>query len=336
MNLFLKYMIPSCSCFATPSASKIVDIDPEQHPIQQFDPSEIKNLIFNTKTSSIIGQGGFSTVYLANLANPRAAAFKVHEPSQRLYKMFRQELDVLLSIRPHPNIVRLLGYSDNCGGESGVLVFEHVPNGTLHESLHRRTKFMLSWSQRMSIAYRLATALNYLHEECELPIIHGDIKASNVLLDDDKSPKLCDFGFARMGFSATVERSANPMMGSPGYVDPCYLRTGLVSKKSDVYSFGVLILELISGMEAFCDEKSRMLTAVMRPRLKEMAAEEIVDARLGGEYDRDEAVIMARIAGRCIGENPSLRPAMGEILELMRKDVPSAAFCRTPSGVKNT
>lgn len=213
-------------------------------------------------------------------------------------------------------------------------MLEHVPNGTLHNALHSNIKSVLSWPQRMSIAFRLAIALNYLHEECDLPIVHGDIKSSNVLLDDGMSPKLCDFGFARLGFSATVTRSANPMMGSPGYVDPCYLRTGLMSKKSDVYSFGVLILELISGMEAFSEEKSRMLTTVMRPRLKEMAVEEIVDARLGGEYDRDEAVIMARIAARCIGENLSLRPAMGEVLELMRKDIPSAAFGRT-SGKKN-
>ncbi|ONK72707.1 uncharacterized protein A4U43_C04F22290 [Asparagus officinalis] len=340
MNLFLRNMIPSCSCFSAPSASKVASIDPEfeqDAAIQRFDSSGIQTLISNPKTlrRHQAGTGSQTPSASRNLDQPSARSpfNKSSSRCQRLYEMFHQELRVLRSIKPHPNIVRLIGYGDDRGGQLGTLVLEHVPNGTLHDALHGNVKSVLSWPQRVSIAYRLATALNYLHEECDLPVVHGDIKSSNVLLDDGMSPKLCDFGFARLGFSATVTRSAIPMMGSPGYVDPCYLRTGLVSKKSDVYSFGVLTLELISGMEAFSEEKSRMLTVVMRPRLKEMAVEEIVDARLGGEYNRDEVVIMARIAGRCIGENPSLRPAMGELLTLMRKDIPSAAFGRV-SGKK--
>ena len=349
---FFRCLIPSCCHFTGavddhgPSGSQVADFSPEpqkeeiencEDSIQLFNPSETNSIITDSTNSRVIGEGGFSTVYLAKLPGSasRMAAFKVHDQSsERLYRMFRQELDVLLRVN-HPNIVRLLGYSDD-GDQAGVLIFEHVPNGTLHDMVQGKT--VLSWAQRMSIACQLAMAVDFLHEGCDLQIIHGDIKASNVLLDQSLNPKLCDFGFARMGFSATVARSANPVMGSPGYVDPQYLRTGLVSKKSDVYSFGVLILELVSGMEAFDSEKSQMLTNVMRPRLQSRAVGEMVDHRLGGEYDEGEVATMVEIAARCIGENPSLRPSMGEVLRIMREEVPSAISavnCMSSSGKKN-
>lgn len=330
MKLFSKYMIPSC-CHAT---SVAVERDEEvsagdgRHSIKQFSSSEISALVTNPKCSTLIAEGGFSTVHLATLPGSRShqAAFKVHQTSQRLYCMFHQELDVLRHV-DHPNIVRLLGYSDD-GDQTGVLVLEHVPSGTLHDMLRGKV-LVLSWSQRVSIALQLATALEYLHEGCDLQIIHGDVKASNVLLDQDLNPKLCDFGFARMGFSATVTRSANRMMGSPGYADPHYLRTGLVSKKSDVYSFGVLILELITGMEAFSTERSERLATALRPWLEEIgrgatAAGAVADRRLEGVFDEDEVRIMAGIAAKCVGGNPNLRPSMTEVVRIMREEVTMA------------
>ncbi|KAI3922218.1 hypothetical protein MKX01_005907 [Papaver californicum] len=178
----------------------------------------------------------------------------------------------------------------------------------------------------MSIAFQLAQAIEYLHEECEPQIVHGDIKSSNILLDDQLNPKLCDFGFSKMGFSSTVIKSSmNPITGSPGYMDPLYLRTGIASKKNDVYSFGVIILELITGIEAFCSEKDQLLTSIAGPIIRDankVAA--MMDPRLSavaGDLVQEEAKIMATISGQCLRQQSSLRPSMSEILHTMRDKI---------------
>ncbi|XP_068634505.1 salt tolerance receptor-like cytoplasmic kinase 1 [Aristolochia californica] len=278
--------------------------------------------------SWVIGEGGYSTVYLASFSDSTLGALKLYRGSERLNQVFHQELQVLIQVS-HKNIVRLLGYCDE--REEGVLVFEYVSNGTLHEKLHSKappTTPPLPWSLRMSIAFQLAQAIEYLHENCSLQIVHCDIKASNILLDDQFSCKLCDFGSAKMGFSSTVLlSSAKSMMGSPGYADPHYLRTGIISKKTDVYSFGVLILELITGMEAFCEEKGQFLTSIIGSALHEPSkVVEMADARLGGDFDREEAMTMAWISGACLSQQPSLRPSMGEILRTMEEKITRIDF----------
>ncbi|XP_020590286.1 LOW QUALITY PROTEIN: probable receptor-like protein kinase At1g33260 [Phalaenopsis equestris] len=275
-------------------------------------------------TSDVIGKGGFSTVYFARLKDSTTASVKLHQSSERLHRAFRLELDILLRLH-HPHIVRLLGYCDE-QDDQGVLIFEFIPNGSLHEKLHSGS--VLPWARRTSIAYRLAQALDYLHEGCELQIVHGDIKASNVLLDGDLSPKLCDFGCACMGFSSAVRPPAS-MTGSPGYIDPNYIRTGMVSKKSDdVYSFGVvLLLVMITGAEAFDARTERVLAAEVGKVLRQADSgyvSQIADRRLAGEYDEGEVQVMAAISALCIGENPSLRPSMADVVRMMEDKVPSA------------
>ncbi|PKA54010.1 putative receptor-like protein kinase [Apostasia shenzhenica] len=285
-------------------------------------------------TSAVIGKGGFSTVFLARLPDHSFAAVKLHHSSQRLHRAFRSELAVLLRIH-HPYIVRLLGFCDE-QDDQGALVMEYVPSGSLHDKLHgagAAVAGVLPWARRTSIANRLAQALDYLHEGCELQIVHGDIKASNVLLDDSLNPKLCDFGCARMGFSGVVRQPA-PMTGSPGYVDPHYIRTGVISKKSDVYSFGVLLLELITGAEAFDAATDQLLTAGAAPVLREIGGgvgvDAIVDQRLNGEYDHAEAAALGSLAALCLGENPSVRPSMAEIVRIMWVKVPSSISAVDP------
>lgn len=210
-----------------------------------------------------------------------------------------------------------------------MLVLEFAANGNLHERLHGGGKAAgtMPWARRVSVALQVARALEYLHDQCEPQVVHGDVKASNVLLDASMAAKLCDFGSARMGFSAAVRprSSAHTMLGSPGYVDPHYIRSGVVTKKSDVYSFGVLLLELLTGMEAFCPEEGRLLTAVLAPRLRAGAgaptcdARGLVDERLGTAYDAAEAAAVAALAAACVGENPSLRPSMADVVRTLEQ-----------------
>ncbi|XP_066332211.1 salt tolerance receptor-like cytoplasmic kinase 1 [Miscanthus floridulus] len=304
-------------------------------------------------SSRVIGQGGFSTVYLACLSSSRLGAVKVQRSSERLHRAFRQELDVLLSLR-HPHIVRLLGYCDE--REEGVLVFEYAPNGDLHERLHGRggKAAPLPWARRMAVAFQVAMALEHLHESRDPAVIHGDIKASNVLLDASLDAKLCDFGFAHVGFSAALQPPPDnaaaapssrapasarpvPVMGSPGYVDPHFLRSGVATKKSDVYSFGVLLLELLTGREAMCADTGRRLAAAVGPTLSGEGGgkvDDMVDRRLGDEYDAHEAATVAALALRCVSEGPGMRPSMAAVVrELQEKTTAliSAAGCK-PAG----
>ncbi|CAL9125463.1 unnamed protein product [Musa acuminata var. zebrina] len=309
------------------------DADVRRHRWQ-----EVEALLGDRAAAAVIGEGGFSTVYLARLPDSTLAALKVYAGGggDLPRRAFRQELDVLLRLR-HPRIVRLLAYSDDReedDDEEGVLMLEYVPNGTLHEKLHGGGS-TLPWAARTRVAYEVAGAVEYLHDGggSSLPIVHGDLTTANVLLHVDLGPKLCDFGSARVGFSAAV-RPAAPVVGSPGYADPHYLRTGIASKKTDVYSFGVLLLELLTGRPAVGSEGGMTLAAAMAPRLRGAGSgvAEVVDPRLGGEYDEAEAAAMAAIAASCVGEQPTSRPSMTEIRSIMREEVGSSVMSTFDEG----
>jgi serine/threonine protein kinase len=199
-------------------------------------------------------------------------------------------------------------------------VFEYAPNGDLHDRLHgAKTRPPLPWPRRMAVAFQVATALEHLHAARDPAVIHGDVKSSNVLLDANLDAKLCDFGCAHAGFSAAVQPTGRasaprPVMGSPGYVDPHFLRSGVATKKSDVYSFGVLLLELLTGRDATCADTGRRLTATVCPTLHDGKVAELVDTCLRSEYDAEEAATVATLALRCVNDNPALRPSMAEVV----------------------
>lgn len=323
-----------------------VDFDAEKEnsgggggSVRIYNWEEIKDITMNF--ARVIGSGGFSNVYFANLPSSIQGAVKVHLNKNRLNQVFKQELDILLRLR-HGNIVKLLGYCDE--QEEGAMVFEYVAEGNLQEMLHE-TESVIPWSRRTAMVFELTQAIEYLHEKCELQIVHGDIKASNVLLDESLNCKLCDFGSAKMGFSSMVQPpSASPgayrnkplMIGSPGYTDPHYLRTGIASKKNDVYGLGVIILELVTGKPAFSPEKGQQLTSMLAPILSEISEHEsdekiaeLVDPRLGGDLNLDEARTMVSVAARCLHQSPTLRPSATQILEIFQQKFPHASFATT-------
>ncbi|KAH9606520.1 hypothetical protein KSS87_018910 [Heliosperma pusillum] len=295
--------------------------------VKRYKWEEIEKYTMNFK--EVIGIGGYSTVYLAKFPNSTLGAIKrYNNNSERLNQVFKSELEISQKLH-HANIVKLLGYCDE--NDEGVLVFEYIPKGNLQEELHNNqnnVKTNLTWKQRMKIAYQLAKALEYLHESCDLQIVHGDIKGSNILLDENLNCMLCDFGFAKMGFSSMIKPPSSSrltMMGSPGYIDPHFLMTGIASKKSDVYSFGVILLELITGLEAFiCSgEKQVLLTTVLRNK-ENFDVEKLVkmiDPRINQNenVDKDEVKIMGEIAARCLHHLPSLRLTSSEICRIMQE-----------------
>ncbi|EXC26251.1 putative receptor-like protein kinase [Morus notabilis] len=302
--------------------------------VRKFSWEEIEKFTNNFCSSRVIGYGGFSTVYLAGDLIPSTtstggnlAAIKIINGS----RLFKQELDILRQLH-HRNIVGLIGYCDD-RGDQGALVLDYISNGGLEDKLHggvgeTSTTTTLPWRNRMAIALQVAEALEYLHEKCGgLPIVHGDIKASNVLLDRHLNCRLCDFGSANVGFSSAVTPGMRPnravMMGSPGYTDPHYLRTGIPSKKNDVYSFGVLLLELVTGMQAFCSESNRTLASRVGPTLggDDMVVAELVDPRLAGEFEAEEARALLSLSAECLRQPPTLRPSASQILQALNDNV---------------
>lgn len=206
--------------------------------------------------------------------------------------------------------------------EEGALVLEYLAGGTLADALHGATAGtapLLSWAQRMRILHDVACALEHLHDGGSTAVVHGDVSASNVLLDGGGGARLCDLGSACEGFSAAVAPArATVAVGSPGYADPFFLRTGIVSSKSDVYGFGVLLLEAVTGLPAAGGEEAASgenLTARIVPRVRARGVAALVDARLVGEggYDDEEAADVARLAVECVAAQPGLRPSMAQV-----------------------
>ncbi|KQJ92833.1 probable receptor-like protein kinase At1g33260 [Brachypodium distachyon] len=274
---------------------------------------EVEALTGGFDEAAVVGRGGSSTVYLSTAASPVSpAAVKVQRwcgGGERRAAAFRRELGLLRRLR-HPNLVALRAYSDD-HEEGGALVLEYIAGGTLAGRLHGAGGGVspLSWRHRMRAVHDVAAALEHLHDHAA--VVHGDVSASNVLLDGLGGAQLCDLGSAcECTFSAAVARGA-AAVGSPGYADPFFLRTGVVSKKSDVYSFGVLLLEAVTGSPAAGD--GEYLTARILPRVRAVGVEGLVDGRLGSEYDAEEAIDIGKIAVECLAAQPGLRPTMARV-----------------------
>lgn len=288
-----------------------------------FDQREIvKSLI----DKNVIGHGGSGTVYKVELSNGENVAVKklwsqtTKDPDSvdqaTVDKELKSEVETLGNIR-HKNIVKLYCYFS--GQDSNLLVYEYMRNGNLWDALHGG-KFLLEWPIRHQIALGIAQGLAYLHHDLLPPIIHRDIKSTNILLDVNYQPKVADFGIAKvLQAKGGKESTTTVVAGTYGYLAPEYAYSSKATTKCDIYSFGVVLMELITGkkpVEAeFGDNKNIIYWVSTKVDTKEGAIE-VLDKRLSASF-RDEMFQVLRIAIRCTCKAPTLRPTMNEVVQLL-------------------
>ncbi|OIT27686.1 putative leucine-rich repeat receptor-like protein kinase [Nicotiana attenuata] len=278
----------------------------------------LEELKMATKDFKIrIGVGATSYVYLAELEDGRLGAVKrVMEERGGKTKLFLDEVSVLLRIS-HPNLVGLMGFCLDKGEQ--LLLLEYVPNKSLFERMHTyhgQSSGALSWTNRVNIALDVARALDYLHSVADPPVIHRDVKSSNILLIDDDHAKLADFGLCKLGNDAVSATTPTNVKGSLGYVDTYYLNTGLVSPRSDVYSFGVLLLELITGLKSV--QGSMTLAESTEGCRKTQNVEMLIgmlDPELNGNVDIEQLRVLLDVANSALFENSEARPNMTQIVQ---------------------
>ncbi|XP_059440342.1 cysteine-rich receptor-like protein kinase 10 [Corylus avellana] len=266
-----------------------------------------------------LGEGGFGPVYKGKLIDGKEIAVKrLSIESKQGLEEFKNEVLLIVKLQ-HKHLVRLLGCCLE-GGEK-LLVYEYMANTSLDAFLFDPAKSgILDWAKRTSILNGIARGLLYLHEDSRLKIIHRDMKASNVLLDDEMNPKISDFGTARIFEGNQIEANTNRVVGTYGYMAPEYAMEGQFSVKSDVYSFGVLMLEIISGkknMGFYHPEHAESLLSTAWRLWNEGKGVELIDQTLVDTCPGSEALRLIHIALLCVQEDPSERPTMSMVVLML-------------------
>lgn len=326
-NKYMKFSLP-CSkfirCFS-PSDTLIpntsLDGEGGDEDFRVFAYNELKAASQSFHPSNKIGEGGFGSVYKGRLRDGTFVAIKVLSvelESMRGEREFISELAALSNIK-HENLVMLRGCC--VYGAERLLVYDHMENNSLSHAflggVQTRVKF--SWAQRRDVSLGVARGLTYLHEEVKPRIIHRDIKASNILLDQHFTPKVADFGLAKL-FGDDASYVSTRVAGTLGYLAPEYAISGHLSRKSDVYSFGVLLMEIVSGrpvmnFDVRFGEQYLVDQAWEMYRANSLAV--LVDPVLNGNFPAEEAVRFLKVGLLCVQEMPKKRPQMSEVLKML-------------------
>lgn len=261
----------------------------------------------NFDKNQIIGEGGQGTVYKGFIENIPVAIKRCKGMDESRRMEFGQELLILCRVN-HDHVVKLLGCC--LLFEVPILVYEFVPNKTLHDLLHGQDRrYYISLATRLRIAAESSQALGHLHSLAR-PILHGDVKSANILLGDNLIAKVADFGcsiIARMDEEALVAK------GTVGYLDPEYLQSCKLTDKSDVYSFGVVLVELLTG------KKPRCLVSMFQDAMKEGTVDELIDEEIINEDDLEVIHQVAELTSRCLTMPGDKRPAMSQVAQELRQ-----------------
>ncbi|XP_038707167.1 wall-associated receptor kinase 2-like [Tripterygium wilfordii] len=285
--------------------------------VRIFSEKELMKATNNYDTSQFLGEGGFGSVYKGILADNIQVAVKMPKglDKAQVNKESQHEIGIVSQVN-HKNVVKLLGLCLET--KVPLLVYEFIPNGTLYQHLHdKKSRILKTWKTRLRIAAEMALALDYLHSLASPPIIHSDIKSTNVLLDDNYTAKVSDFG-ASVLISADKTVIATKIQGTFGYLDPEYLMTGNLTEKSDVYSFGIVLLELLTGENPCSSSRSKERGSIIHyfvSSLESNSLFHILDFKAADDDEMEEIEVVAELAKRCVDSSGVRRPTMKEVAE---------------------
>eukprot|EP00897_Mesotaenium_endlicherianum_P006253 jgi/Mesen1/5656/ME000286S04872 len=300
----------------------------DSEPPREFVFSELQAATENFSEDRILGEGGYGKVFEGWVLEKNKET-GVEEGKQVAIKLLNQEglqgfnewLTEVIFLRRlhHPHLVHLVGYCSEAN--EGCLVYEYMPNGSLDYHLFNENGVPLSWVDRVKVALGAAEGLAYLHEGTDRQVIFRDLKAGNILLDQDFTAKLSDFGLAKDGPAGDKTHVSTKVVGTYGYTAPEYMQTGHLTAKSDVYAFGVVLLELISGRRAVDMDKpweERSLVFWAKQFLADRRKlHKLVDPRLGKDYPLKAAQKLAVSAHCCLLDAKS-RPSMKDMVQTLK------------------
>ncbi|KAJ7968162.1 Receptor-like kinase [Quillaja saponaria] len=301
--------------------------DPEVHlgQLKRFSLRELQVATDYFSNKNILGRGGFGKVYKGRLADGSLVAVKrlKEERTQGGELQFQTEVE-MISMAVHRNLLRLRGFCMT--PTERLLVYPYMANGSVASCLRDRpdSQSPLDWPIRKHIALGAARGLAYLHDHCDPKIIHRDVKAANILLDEEFEAVVGDFGLAKlMDYKDTHVTTA--VRGTIGHIAPEYLSTGKSSEKTDVFGYGVMLLELITGQRAFdlarlANDDDVMLLDWVKGLLKDKKLESLVDADLQGNYVEEEVEQLIQVALLCTQGSPMERPKMSEVVRMLEGD----------------
>lgn len=288
--------------------------------LRRFQFRELQVATKNFTTKNILGKGGFGIVYKGVLSDGTVVAVKRLRDGNTVGGEIQFQTEVeMISLAVHRNLLRLYGFCMT--SSERLLVYPYMSNGSVASRL--KVKPALDWGTRKRIALGAARGLLYLHEQCDPKIIHRDVKAANILLDDYCEAVVGDFGLAKL-LDHHDSHVTTAVRGTVGHIAPEYLSTGQSSEKTDVFGFGILLLELITGERALEFGKSANQKGVMLDWVKKIHHENklelLVDKDLKSDYDRIELEEMVQVALLCTQYQPNQRPKMSEVARMLEGD----------------
>ncbi|XP_052183607.1 probable LRR receptor-like serine/threonine-protein kinase RFK1 isoform X3 [Diospyros lotus] len=308
------------------------DYDGLEGQMGSFTLKQIKAATNNFDPASKIGEGGFGPVYKGLLSDGTVIAVKqLSSKSRQGNREFLNEIGMISCVQ-HPNLVKLHG---GCiEGDQLLLVYEYMENNSLARALFEDSQLILNWPTRLKICIGIARGLAFLHEESRFKIVHRDIKATNVLLDGNLNPRISDFGLARLNEEEKTHISTR-VAGTIGYMAPEYALWGYLTYKADVYSFGVVALEIVSGKNnnSYMPTETFICLLDWACNLQQGGnLVDLVDPKLGSEFDKEEVERMVKVALLCTNASPSLRPVMSEVVGMLEGRMSIPDITPDPTG----
>ncbi|XP_073017397.1 leucine-rich repeat receptor protein kinase HPCA1-like isoform X2 [Primulina eburnea] len=291
---------------------------PQLKGARWFSYDELRKCTNNFSESNEIGSGGYGKVYRGMLSNRKLVAIKkARQGSMQGGLEFKTEIELLSRVH-HKNLVGLVGFCFEQGEQ--MLVYEFMENGTLRENLTGRNGAHLDWKRRIRVALGSARGLAYLHELAHPPIIHRDVKSTNILLDENLTAKVADFGLSKLVSETSNGHVSTQVKGTFGYLDPEYYMTQQLTEKSDVYSFGVVMLELISAKQPI--EKGKYIVREIRMAMDKddkshYGLREIMDPAIRNTSNLIGFSKFVELAMQCVEESASDRPTMNEVAKTL-------------------